>query len=195
MATHYVPNCTRVLVRYVSLGEDCENVYDFKYNTTPTVANLSALCTEVYNKIWLKMAVYMHTSSYLTQIVATDIGAAGRATYTLYGGPTQAGLRAGTPAPNNVALSVTTKTGTSGHGTHGSKRLGGMVGTDLNGDDVLSFLMNAALQVLIGYLQLYVSGQFAPALANVNTGALKLLVSGVIKDNSVDTQSTRLKGR
>jgi len=166
---------------------------------TPSAANLLSLATELATSAAPLLIGMLGNHVTFREIYCRNINTAvaNEATYTFP--PNTFGTRPGFPASMNAACGLVKRTGLTGYGQHGRNSISGFVEGDIDGNNVGNVLMTLLANLLLQFLAARVAGQFRAAVAHIPRtvgplGTSTILTQGVVLDNFIDSQKTRLTG-
>jgi hypothetical protein len=196
---HPTAQTTMCHVRLEGFGQRLETTLAYHWNgSAPSPSNLLTLATEAAGAGPLLQGMLgNHITFREIYCRNIDTQVANEATYLF---PTNTfGTRTGLPAALNTACGLIKRTGLTGYGQHGRNSISGFVEGDVDGNTVGNTLMTLLANLLLQFLAARVGGQFRAAVAHIPrlpglTGTSSLITQGLVLDNFVDSQKTRLTG-
>jgi len=200
-----IPNTVDLTIHWTAFGQQCENVYQFRYTTVPTALSLTNLASTFGQAMFNTMKPFLSPSVQFLNATAKDIGAAGRqqGVYTYPNGSTG-------QAPNdavalNMASNVNLTTAKVGRRFQGGKSYSGFTESEGTGNTWQSTITTMISNIAVLLLQTWLSGAFTPAIGSlphmsaigvVGAPAESNAITGVSQvDLNVDSQKTRLNNR
>lgn len=200
-----IPNTVDVTTHWTFQGNQCENVYQMKYTTVPTKAQLDQLASDFGQEIFTLIRPRLSTAVQWVDVVAKDIGAAGRAqgSYTFFGGSN--GTNTSDPTAANTAIHALLRTAKTGRRFKGGKSYSGFTESDITGNTIGSAILAFIGNLALALLHSYVSGLFLPAVGSLpkmsapgvvlNAAESNAITNVSAVDANVDSQKTRLNNR
>jgi hypothetical protein len=197
---HPTAHTSMAHIRMEAFGQRFETTLAYNWaGSVPTVAQLLALATELATGAAPLMQGLMGNHVTFREIYCRNIDTqvANEATYLFP--PNTFGTRTGLPASLNAACGLIKRTGLTGYGQHGRNSISGFVEGDIDGNSVGAALMTLLANLLLQYLANRVGGVFRAAVAHIPrlpglTGSSSLITQGLVLDNFIDSQKTRLTG-
>lgn len=193
MAFHPVTLTTEVNLRYVINGQNCENVFHYKWNSTtpPSTAELTQLATEVYQTIGQRLMNLSHTGVFMREVFCRNIDTVSGEQSTYSQSPPFQGVKTQYQLPNQVAKSIEKKTGISGRSHKGGYRISGLDSSETTGDNITSTLFTLLTNLMLSLIAQRVSGRFIPAVASKLLGDSRTISSLSVPNNIVGSTDTR----
>lgn len=195
---HPCDNTSMAHIRMSAFGQLFETTIAYHWNAIPpSAADLLALATELSTTVAPLIQGVVTNAVQFNEIYCRNIHVQVAEEATFVFPPNTFGTRAGLPAALNTACGLIKRTGLTGYGQHGRNSISGFSENDIDGNNVGNVLMTLLANLLLQILARRLGGVLQSAVAHIPrvtppNGHSTPVIQGVILDNFVDSQKTRL---
>lgn len=201
----FVPfsNVGQFNVRATFQTNQIENVLHFANDVeTITPSILVAGATVLLNSWASNMVDLLHEDYLFREVYAVDLTTSTSETATALLTPPQAGLVGGAAAPGNAALVITHRTTLRGRSFRGRTYIGGLAGTNIDGNIIDSTAANDILEAFNAVVDdMLAEGWSFVVCSRISggvertTGISTVVATSLLRDFNIDSQRRRLNGR
>jgi hypothetical protein len=190
-----IPQTVDVHVRFLFDGSNMENVFQFFYGSTPTLANLVALATEVAGAIGPKLLPIFTSAVTLLEVFVKDIGYINGTEYTYTFPNGTIGTAPGNPNVGGVSKSITLKTARSGRQFTGRKGIGPISENFTTKSEITSAFVTLLINLAVEMLLSRVGGRFIPVVASLEHLTTAAITGFTLANVEAGSQNSRKGGR